>query len=251
LNVGLDARIAVSSSLNLAATIHPDFSQVDVDQQVINLDRFSISLPEKRLFFLENSDLYTNLGTPNIRPYLSRKIGLTDDGQVIPLIGGARLNGYLNPKTRIEVMDMQSGRQQNHFYQNYFTSVLEKQILKRSNLRFYFANVQTFGDSSYKASNAENYNRIGGAEFTYVAPKGNFDIGTKLSKAFTPDNYTDNLYTNLSLDYYGTHWIINSQFNQIGKNYIAAMGFTPRLYNYDAASGETVRLVYYENTSHL
>ena len=251
LNVGLDARIAVSSSLNLAATINPDFSTVDVDQQVINLDRYSISLPEKRLFFLENSDIYTNLGTPNIRPYFSRKIGLTDDGQVIPLIGGARLNGYLNPKTRIEVMDMQSGHQQNHFYQNYFTSVIERQVLKRSNLRFYFANVQTFGDSTYKSSNTENYNRVGGLEFTYVAPKGNFDIGTKLSKAFTPDNHTDNLYTNLSLDYYGTHLIINSQFNQIGKNYIAAMGFTPRLYNYDAATGQTVRLGYYENTSHI
>ena len=77
------------------------------------------------------------------------------------------------------------------------------------------------------------------------------DIGTKLSKAFTPDNHTDNLYTNLSLDYYGTHLIINSQFNQIGKNYIAAMGFTPRLFNYDAATGQTLRLGYYENTSHI
>ena len=72
-HAGLDARIAVNSSLNLAATINPDFSQVDVDQQVINLDRYSISLPEKRLFFLENSDLYTNLGSANIRPYFSRR----------------------------------------------------------------------------------------------------------------------------------------------------------------------------------
>jgi hypothetical protein len=50
-HAGLDARIAVNSSLNLAATINPDFSQVDVDQQVINLDRYSISLPKNDYFF--------------------------------------------------------------------------------------------------------------------------------------------------------------------------------------------------------
>ena len=250
-HAGLDARIAVSSSLNLAATINPDFSQVDVDQQVINLDRYSISLPEKRLFFLENSDLYSNLGSTNIRPYFSRKIGLTDDGRVVPLIGGARLNGYLNPKTRIEVMDMQSGRQQSSFYQNYFTTVIERQVLKRSNVRLYFTNTASFGDSAFKSKNTDEYNRVGGAEFTYVAPKGNFDVGAKVSGAFTPSSLSDNLFTNLNVDYYSTHLILTSQFNQIGKNYIPALGFTPRLFNYDAASNQTIRLGYYENSTHL
>jgi len=250
-HAGLDARIAVNSSLNLAATINPDFSQVDVDQQVINLDRYSISLPEKRLFFLENSDLYTNLGSVNIRPYFSRKIGLTDDGQPIPLIAGARLNGYLNTKTRIEVMDMQSGKQQNSFYQNYFTTVIERQVLKRSNVRLYYTDSEFFGDSSFKAGHADKYNRVAGTEFTYVASKGNFDIGAKFSGAFAPSVSGDNLFTNINVDYYSTHLNLSSQFNQIGKNYIPAMGFTPRLYNYDAASKQTIRMGYYENSTHV
>ena len=174
LHAGLDARIAVNSSLNLAATINPDFSQVDVDQQVINLDRYSISLPEKRLFFLENSDLYTNLGSVNIRPYFSRKIGLTDDGQPIPLIAGARLNGYLNTKTRIEVMDMQSGKQQNSFYQNYFTTVIERQVLKRSNVRLYYTDSEFFGDSSFKAGDADKYNRVGRSRIHLCCTEGKF-----------------------------------------------------------------------------
>jgi len=248
---GLDARIAASSSLNLAVTINPDFSQVDVDQQVINLDRYSIFLPEKRLFFLENSDLYSNLGSTNIRPYFSRKIGLTDYGQPIPLIGGARLNGYLNTKTRIEVMDMQSGRQQKSFYQNYFTTVIERQVLKRSNVRLYYTDSEFFGDSAFKSGSADTYNRVAGAEFTYVAPKGNYDIGGKISGAFTPSVTGDNLFTNVNVDYYSTHLNFSSQFNQIGKNYIPAIGFTPRLYNYDAASKKTIRLGYYENSSHI
>ena len=54
--VGVDAKVAITSSLNLDLTINPDFSQVDVDEQVTNLNTFNVRFPERRLFFLENSD---------------------------------------------------------------------------------------------------------------------------------------------------------------------------------------------------
>jgi hypothetical protein len=251
LHAGIDAKIAVTSSLNLAATINPDFSQVDVDQQVINLDRYDILLPEKRLFFLENSDLYTNLGSVNVRPYFSRRIGLTEDGQAIPLIVGARLNGYLNPKTRIEVMDIQSAKQQNSFYQNYYTTVIERQVLKRSNIRGYFTDVESFGDSAFKSSNISRFNRVAGIEFNYIAKKGNCDLGAKLSGSFNPVHYDKTLFENFYLDYFSPHVLFSTQFNNVGQNYIASLGFTPRLYNFDAATNTTVRLGYYENSTHL
>jgi hypothetical protein len=75
-DVGVDAKIAVSSALNLDLTVNPDFSQVDVDQQVTNLDRFELFFPERRQFFLENSDLFNNFGFKSIRPFFSRRIGL-------------------------------------------------------------------------------------------------------------------------------------------------------------------------------
>ncbi|MEO6893774.1 MAG: DUF5916 domain-containing protein, partial [Ginsengibacter sp.] len=52
--LGLDAKVAISSSLNLDLTVNPDFSQVEVDQQVTNLDRYELFFPERRQFFLEN-----------------------------------------------------------------------------------------------------------------------------------------------------------------------------------------------------
>ena len=55
--IGLDAKISVTSSMNLDLTLHPDFSQVEVDKQVTNLDRFELFFPEKRQFFLENNDI--------------------------------------------------------------------------------------------------------------------------------------------------------------------------------------------------
>ena len=112
-SAGFDAKLALNASLNLDLTVNPDFSQVEVDQQVTNLTRFDIFLPEKRNFFLENSDLFSNLGIPGIKPFYSRTIGLDKDGNRIPILFGARLSGNIDPATRIGVMDMQTGKQGN------------------------------------------------------------------------------------------------------------------------------------------
>ena len=56
--------------------------------QVTNLDRFELFFPEKRQFYLENSDLFANLGSDNVRPFFSRRIGLDS-----PVMAGASLSG--------------------------------------------------------------------------------------------------------------------------------------------------------------
>jgi hypothetical protein len=100
LNGGGDAKMILSTSMNLDLTVNPDYSQVEVDRQQTNLDRFELFFPEKRQFFLENSDLFANLGTNNLRPFFSRRIGLTS-----PIQAGARLSGKIGNKWRIGVMD--------------------------------------------------------------------------------------------------------------------------------------------------
>lgn len=69
---GFDAKIAVTPSLNLDLTVNPDFSQVEVDQQQTNLNRFELFFPERRQFFLENNDLFGDFGFRTIRPFFSR-----------------------------------------------------------------------------------------------------------------------------------------------------------------------------------
>ena len=71
IRIGGDAKVAVTPSLNLDLTINPDFSQVDVDEQVTNLTTVNIRFPERRLFFLENSDIFSEIGIPPIRPFFS------------------------------------------------------------------------------------------------------------------------------------------------------------------------------------
>jgi hypothetical protein len=62
LEFGGDAKLTIDNSLTLDLTLNPDFSQVEVDQQVTNLSRYEVSLPEKRQFFIENSDLFSSFG---------------------------------------------------------------------------------------------------------------------------------------------------------------------------------------------
>ncbi|WP_293015803.1 DUF5916 domain-containing protein, partial [Mongoliibacter sp.] len=97
---GGDAKIGMGPALNLDLTINPDFSQVEVDQQVTNLDRFEIFFPEQRQFFLENADLFADFGAVGIRPFFSRRIGVARDertGQNVQnqILFGSRLSGKL------------------------------------------------------------------------------------------------------------------------------------------------------------
>ena len=98
----------MTSSLNLDLTINPDFSQVDVDEQQTNLTTVNLRFPERRLFFLENSDVFNDFGIPPMRPFFSRKIGLDDDGNTIPILYGARLSGNLNKNLRMSLMNTQT-----------------------------------------------------------------------------------------------------------------------------------------------
>ena len=137
---GLDAKVAVTSSLNLDLTINPDFSQVEVDRQQTNLDRFELFFPERRQFFLENGDLFANFGYQNIRPFFSRRIGLN-----APIHFGTRLSGKINKKWRIGVMDMQTGHNQDSIpAQNFAIVALQKQVFARSNISAIFINKETF-----------------------------------------------------------------------------------------------------------
>ena len=108
---GGDAKFVIDNSLTLDLTINPDFSQVEVDDQITNLTRFEISLPEKRQFFIENSDLFSSFGDRgDSNPFFSRRIGIAKDldGNNIQnkIIAGLRLSGKINNDFRIGLINM-------------------------------------------------------------------------------------------------------------------------------------------------
>ncbi len=106
--VGLDAKLAVSPTLTADLTVNTDFAQVEVDSQVINLSRFPTFFPEKRDFFLESSGIFDFGFNQKALMFYSRRIGLTDTGTVVPILGGARLYGRAGPWT-VGVIDARTG----------------------------------------------------------------------------------------------------------------------------------------------
>ncbi|MEM7199635.1 MAG: DUF5916 domain-containing protein [Planctomycetota bacterium] len=96
---GMDLGYRITPSLGLLLTYNTDFAETEVDDRQVNLTRFPLFFPEKRDFFLQDSDLFEFGfsggfgGGSSPLPFFSRRIGLSDSGGIVPLIGGLRLSG--------------------------------------------------------------------------------------------------------------------------------------------------------------
>ena len=102
-DAGLDAKVGVTPTLVLDATFRTDFAQVEADTQRVNLTRFPVFFPEKREFFLERIG-FTRFGQNELgEVFYSRRIGLSPDGEPIPIVGGARLTGNVG-RTEVGVI---------------------------------------------------------------------------------------------------------------------------------------------------
>lgn len=110
--VGGDVKWGVTSHGTLDATINTDFAQADVDRRVVNLSRFSVFLPERRQFFLENAGLFSTGGS-DVEPFFSRTIGLDGDfgGRPIPINAGLRYTDRTLARSIGALLVHQGGRQ--------------------------------------------------------------------------------------------------------------------------------------------
>lgn len=116
LKVGGDAKIAIGDGMNLDVTINPDFSNVEADNIFTNLTRFEVRLPEKRQFFIDNSDLFSSFGSGRVaNRFFSRRIGMARDASgnltETQILGGVRLSGNLNRNWRLGFLNMQTAEE--------------------------------------------------------------------------------------------------------------------------------------------
>lgn len=226
--VGVDAKITLTSSMNLDLTVHPDFSQVDVDKQVTNLSRFELFFPEKRQFFLENADLFSNLGYANIRPFFSRRIGLN-----APIGVGARLSGKIDKNWRIGVMDMETDKTSADARpsENFAVVALQRKLFKKSSIEFFYIDktaINYHPDKNPGAPVYSQYNRNIGLEYN-LAPSNNTWSGkTIFIKSFSPGKKTKDLVHAANLLYSTRKWQLGWQHEYVGDNYNAEVGYVPR-----------------------
>jgi hypothetical protein len=227
-DIGADAKIALSSSLNLDLTVNPDFSQVEVDKQVTNLDRFELFFPEKRQFFLENADLFANFGYTNIRPFFSRRIGLG-----VPISYGARLSGSLNKNWRIGVMDMKTKSESETGLpsQNFTVFALQRRVFARSNIRLMLVNKQSLNYDPSKDTTKPAYslyNRNLGLEYNLASANNSFSGKAMFIKSFSPGVKSGDFTHAANLQYTNKKWTVAWQHEIVGKNFNAEVGYVPR-----------------------
>lgn len=253
-NAGFDAKFTLNSSLNMDVTVNPDFSQVEIDQQVTNLTRFNIFLPEKRNFFMENSDLFAGFGNPLYRPFYSRTIGLDKEGNQIPILIGARLSGNLSPSVRIGMMNMQTGKKGDYSPENFTALTLQKRFWARSVLKAYFLNRENFISEEKAAMNPlDRYGRNAGISFDYTNSDGTKNANITYHQSIKPTIQNLNGYVDASITRTIKNTTYTAYVGNVGKNYYTDMGYVQRIENYDALKDTIIRQGYknfFGNVSH-
>ena len=220
---GLDAKVILSTSMNLDVTINPDYSQVEVDRQQLNLDRFELFFPEKRKFFLENSDLFANLGEESLRPFFSRRIGLD-----APVLAGARLSGNVGDRWRMGLMNMQTRTNDTIPATNFSVATVQRNVLARSNITLFMTNKQALGVSEDTAFGGNLYNRVAGAEFNFASADNRWTGKAFYHHSFSPDPEDHSFAAAASLLYETQHFSAGWSQSYAGENYLAEMGFVRR-----------------------
>jgi len=236
-NAGFDAKIGVTPSLNLDITVNPDFSQVEVDQQVNNLGRFEISFPERRQFFLENQDLFAQNGFRSSRPFFSRRIGIIGSGssaKQIPILAGARLSGKIGKDWRVGLLNMQTDSDiiEEEFFpaQNYTVAVFQRQIQKRSNIGGVFVNrLATNFNENDTSITSDRYNRVFGLDYNLATENNRWTGNAYYHRSLTPGKDDKSYAQGTFLRYQTRNVEINYFHNMIGDNYNAEVGFVRRV----------------------
>ncbi|WP_235298732.1 DUF5916 domain-containing protein [Portibacter marinus] len=233
-NFGGDAKIAVTPSLNLDLTFNPDFSQVEVDEQVTNVDRFEIFFPERRQFFLENADLFGGFGTPRINPFFSRRIGVSRDtttGNAIQntIYAGARLSGKLNEDVRLGLLSMQTAADPVNGLPDYNYSIfsIQKKIYTRSNIGFIFVNKQAFGEVD-ASSNNDRYNRVLGLDYNLATDDNTWTGKAFLHRSISEEGLPNPWAQGTSLRYNKRMFFVQADQQYVGEGYDAQVGFVRR-----------------------
>src|SRR5450759_1638781 len=222
-NAGIDAKVILSTSMNLDLTVNPDYSQVEVDRQMTNLDRFELFFPEKRQFYLENSDLFANLGSDNLRPFFSRRIGLTS-----PVQAGARLSGKIGNDWRIGLMDLQTGEKDSIPAGNFTLAALQRKIFSRSNISAFFVNKQMMNVNNDTSFTGYRYNRVAGLEYNLASADNRWTGKTFYHQSFYPGASGNAAALSANITFATQYLTATLNQSWVGADYLAEVGYIRR-----------------------
>jgi hypothetical protein len=252
LQAGFDGKVGITPSLNLDLTVNPDFSQVEVDQQVINLSRFEVLLPERRQFFLENSDLNDQAGFPDSRLFFSRRIGIARDTagfyHRIPIAYGARISGSITRKwrTNIQFLRTKETMALGLPAQNYAVATLQRNFWSQSSVAFTYVDKLNVGvkerdsllyfhESVFRRRSTgsktflkrSQYNRAMGLDLELLSKDNKWYNSAYISRSFDNFSGNSNASAGAYFQYSVRNWVAGAGSYAVGENFNAETGFVP------------------------
>lgn len=129
-DAGLDMKYSLTNNLTADLTINTDFAQVEADNQQINLTRFSLYFPEKRMFFLEKADVFDFSFVGNNYLFYSRRIGIYD-GNPVRIYGGLRMTGKVG-EWDVGFLDMQTAKIEVNPSENFGVARIKRKVINEN-----------------------------------------------------------------------------------------------------------------------
>ena len=222
-DAGIDVKYNLTPSLTLDGTVNTDFAQVEVDDQQVNLDRFNLFFPEKRPFFLENAGFFS-VGNPGeVDLFFSRRIGISGNGESIPIIGGGRVSGKAG-RFNVGLLNMQTDDYREREPSTNFSVLrISRDLPNRSSVGGLFVNRDGVGD----LASPNDHNR------TY-AVDGKWGVGqttvlsTFLARTDTPGVSHGDHGFNVRSRTNVPRFDLEIGYQEIGRNFNPEVGFLNR-----------------------
>ena len=223
---GFDLKYGLTKAMTLDATYRTDFSQVEVDQQQVNLTRFSVFFPEKREFFLENSGVFAVPGAGNVIPFFSRQIGLgeqtNEEGDEetvpIPIVGGARASGKAGTYD-VGLLAMRTGRDTNNPADTFLVGRVRKNLPGSSTI----GALVTSRDSTVSG----DYNRLYGVD-SFLRFFQKLEVTSYLFRTESPALKGRDQSHLVNVTWRDNDFNVGGRYEQVQPNFNPEVGFVGR-----------------------
>jgi hypothetical protein len=229
-DVGVDAKYGITANLTADLTVNTDFAQVEIDEQQVNLTRFSLLFPEKREFFLEGRGIFdfgrgggqVAADTPQL--FYSRRIGLNRN-RVIPIEVGGRLTGKVGGVTLGAINihaddDPGTGTVAATPDTNFTVLRVKRDIFRRSTIGAMFTN-----RSVLSAGPGTNQAYGGDAAFSFY---DNVSMGGYYARTQTEGLGGDSASYQARFNYDADRYGARADYTKVGKDFNPDVGFLRR-----------------------
>jgi len=231
-DAGMDVKYGVTPSMTLDLTWRTDFSQIEVDQEQVNLTRFSLFFPEKRDFFMENAGIFqfgdlneralrSGAGPRDFALFHSRRIGLTNSGKPISMVGGGRLTGTAGG-FQLGLLHLQTDDAPGAAAEKFSVFRVRRPVAGASDLGFMFVNSQKTGEGDALA-----YSRSYGVDVN-LRPRPNLIVQSYIAATQAPGATGNNMALRFTVGYRDNFWDTSTFVKQIGDGFDPRVGFIRR-----------------------